>query len=69
MTVIVFCALQGLAMSMADPDALPVVHARNGIKSSSLLPITTWFNGAFRQLSKNEAAQKVRIDGELLHNP
>ncbi|KAK9908106.1 hypothetical protein WJX75_002826 [Coccomyxa subellipsoidea] len=51
--------VQALAMSIADPETLPDMHAKKGIRSSSLHPITTWFNGAFRQLSANEAAQKA----------
>jgi hypothetical protein len=67
--MIVLCALQALAMSIADPETLPDMHAKKGIRSSSLHPITTWFNGAFRQLSANEAAQKVSFMGIVCWNP
>lgn len=57
--------VQGLALSLAlaDHDLMPGVHAKKGIRSSSLVPVTTWFNGAFRQLSADEAAQKVSFSG------
>ncbi|CAL8469198.1 g8739 [Coccomyxa elongata] len=50
--------VQAMALSMADPSALPTVNAKGGVKSSSLLPIATWYSSAFRQLSTDEAAQK-----------
>lgn len=53
--------MQGLALSVAEPSALPNLHHKQGVTADGLLAVVVWWRDAFKLLSGEEAARKVRM--------